>query len=404
MYSQTRKNRTAALLAALVTLTATGCANEESASSAVREVQDSFSEASTAAANSTVISESSSVSDANAETITIVDHADRTVTLPREINRIAVANIYPLPSVLSVFFDSGEKIVGMPKQSMTAAQNSLLGELYPEMLGAETAFIDGVNVNYEELLALAPDVVFYSADETADVEALERTGIPCVAISASKWDYDAIATLDGWLSLLGQIFPENEKSQVCSEYSKRIYDEVQKRTSALKDEERVDAMFLFQYSDANITTSGKNFFGQYWADAIGARNVGAELADAKSAAVGMEQVYAWNPDLIFVTNYTTAVPDDLYENRIGSYDWSAVAAVQEKRVYKMPLGMYRSYTVGIDTPITLLWLAKTAYPQLFEDMDVTAETQKYYEEVFGITLTEEQANRIFAPSASASAY
>ena len=86
---------------------------------------------------------------------------------------------------------------------------------------------------------------------------------------------------------------------------------------------------------------------------------------------------------------------------MGNYDWSVVDAVQNQRVYKMPLGMYRSYTPGVDTPITLLWLAQTAYPELFDDIDITAETKAYYQEVFGIELTDEQANAIFSPAAEA---
>jgi len=70
----------------------------------------------------------------------------------------------------------------------------------------------------------------------------------------------------------------------------------------------------------------------------------------------------------------------------------------------MPLGMYRSYTCGVDTPVTLLWMAKTVYPDLFEDIDVIAETQAYYQKVFDISLTEAQAKQIFAPSSEASAY
>ena len=70
----------------------------------------------------------------------------------------------------------------------------------------------------------------------------------------------------------------------------------------------------------------------------------------------------------------------------------------------MPLGMYRSYTCGVDTPVTLLWIAKTVYPDLFKDIDITEETKKYYKEVFGITLTDEQATKIFAPTSKASAF
>lgn len=402
MYLRKRKQLTALLAAACIALSATGCANDNAASSGTRDAEV-ISETSTASAE-TQAPESGSAPDVSADTITIIDHAGNEVTLPREIHRIAVGNIYPLPSVLSVFFDSAEKIVAMPQQSMAAAQNSLLGELYPEILHADTGFIDGTSINLEELIALDPDVVFYSADSTENTEALMNSGIPAVAVSASKWDYDAVETLHNWIALLGQIFPENEKSALCDEYSLKMQDLINERTANLTEEQRKNVFFLFQYSDANITTSGKHFFGQFWANAIGAKNVGAEMENKNSAAVSMEQIYAWNPDIIFVTNYTTATPADLYENKIGNYDWSAVNAVKNQRVYKMPLGMYRSYTAGIDTPVTLLWLAKAAYPDLFEDIDITAETQKYYKDIFGIELTAEQANQIFAPSADASAY
>ena len=67
----------------------------------------------------------------------------------------------------------------------------------------------------------------------------------------------------------------------------------------------------------------------------------------------------------------------------------------------MPLGMYRSYTPGADTPVTLLWMAKTAYPEQFADIDILAETKAYYKEVFGVELTDAQAASIFAPDAEA---
>ena len=50
--------------------------------------------------------------------ITVTDQAGSTVEVPRRIDRIAVVGIYPLPSVLTVFFNSAKKIVAMPEQSM----------------------------------------------------------------------------------------------------------------------------------------------------------------------------------------------------------------------------------------------------------------------------------------------
>lgn len=332
-------------------------------------------------------------------TVTITDQAGFSVELPEKIERIVVCDILPLPSVLCVFFDSADKIVGISGTSMNAAENGLLGQLYPELLSVETGFINGSTVNVEELMKLEPDVVFYNASRTELGDQLRNAGFPAVAISVNKWNYDCIETLNQWIALLGQMFPENDKAQAVADYSTRIYDMVQARVANIPQRERV--LFLYQYSETNLLTSGAKFFGQYWADAIGAVNVAGELTTDNSVAVSMEQIYAWDPSLIFITNFTTAGPDDLYENTVGSYDWSGIDAVENRRVYKMPLGMYRSYTPGADTPVTLLWLAKTAYPEAFADIDITAETKTYYREVFGLELTDEQAASIFDPVADA---
>ena len=332
----------------------------------------------------------------------VTDHSGNEIKVPTEINRIAVCDIYPLPSVLAVFFDSAEKIVGIPKQSMSAAKTGLLGELYPEILNAETGYIDGTQVNIEELMKLEPDVAFYSADDPQMGEALASAGIPAIAISASNWEYDAIETLDNWISLLSEMFPENDRAATVREYSDNIAALVKERTANIEEREKV--FFLFQYNDSAIATSGKHFFGEWWANAVGAVNVGGELENAKSTPVTMEQIYVWNPARILITNYNTAQPDDIYNNTVGSYDWSEIDAVKNGKVSKMPLGMYRSYTCGVDTPVTLLWMAKTVYPELFEDIDITEEAQKYYKTVFDIELSAEQVEKIFAPSSEGSAF
>ena len=348
----------------------------------------------------TTTSEPDTQSVEESDTITIVDHSGNTVTLPRDIQRIAVCDILPLPSVLAVFFDSAERLVGIAPNSMSAAKNSLLGTLYPEILNAETGFIEGTTVNVEELAKLEPDVVFYHSDHAQVGDTLRNAGFRAVAVSVSSWDYDAVETLNQWIDLLSQMFPENDKSQLCRTYSEKMYQLVQERVADLTDEERVRGFFLFQCNDSSIVSTGERSFGQWWMESVGAYNVAEELEGDSSTPVNLEQIYTWNPDTMFITNFTTYQPDDLYTGATA-YDWSGIAAVQEQRVYKMPLGMYRSFTPGIDTPVTLLWLAKTTYPHLFEDMDVTTTCMEYYKEVFGIDLTEEQVNSIFAPAAAA---
>lgn len=336
-----------------------------------------------------------------AATHIVTDNSGNKVEVPTEINRIAVCSPWPLPSVLSVFFDSADKIVGIPPVCMAAAKNGLLGELYPEILGAETGFTDGTTVNMEELAKLQPDVVFYSSANPEIGQQLSEAGFAAVAISPSKWGFDCIETLNSWIELLSEMFPDNDRAEAVKDYSTKIYDMVQERVKDIPDEEKQDVFFLFQYSETTLLTPTGKSFGEWWAEAINARNVAAEIEADNSAPVNMEQIYTWNPDIIFITNFTTAGPDDLYGNSVPGYDWSGISAVQQKQVYKMPLGSYRSYTAGADTPITLLWLAKTVYPELFTDIDLVSEAKTYYAEVFGVELTDAQAESIFNPSSAA---
>ena len=372
------------LLTGIMVLSAAGCGTKET------QVQET-------------ITETSENETKKEGTHVIVDHAGYEVEVPYEIERIAVGGILPLPSVLAVFFDSADKIVGMAPNSMSAAENGLLGELYPEILNAETGYINGSDVNLEELMKLDPDVVFYNASQKEQGDQLRNAGFAAVAISVNKWEYNSIETLNEWIKLLSEIFPDNEKSELVANYSKEIYDMVQGRVAEIPEEERERVFFLYKYTDTSMETSGANFFGQFWADAAGAVNVAEELTTDNQVAANMEQIYTWNPSTIFITNFTEAQPEDLYTNAIGNYDWSAIDAVQNEKVFKMPLGMYRSYTPGVDTPVTLLWFAKTTYPELFKDIDMVQETKDYYMDVFGVELTDEQAASIFAPEANVGA-
>ena len=386
---KTKRNLTAAVLVFAATLSATPVF-------AAKEKEESTSKA-----NTESISKEVSAKD-NGER-TIIDHAGNEVTLPEEINRIVVTDTLPLPSVLSLYLDSAEKLVGISPVSMSAAKAGLLGELYPEILDADTSFFENNELNIESLLTLEPDLVFYNAQNKELGESLASAGLTAVAVSVTKWDYNASDTFDAWMDLLADIFPEEkEKAEAAKEYGEKVEEEIQDKTDELKDEEKKNVFFLFNYSDTALVTSGKNFWGQYWCDAINAVNVGEEIeAERSNASVNMEQVYSWNPEIIFISNFTKAMPEDLYNNTIGDNDWSSVSAVKNEQVYKMPLGAYRSFTPGADTPKTLMWLAKTVYPDLFEDVDMTEEVENYYKEVYNIELTDDQVAQMYTPSADA---
>lgn len=344
----------------------------------------------------------SSTASQDAPTVTIVDHADRTVTVPTNPKKVAILGILPLPAMLTVYLDSAESIVAMEPASMNAAKNGILSELYPEVLNVNTDIMDGDDVNIESLIALEPDVVFYNANDTTDLEKLENAGLCAVAVSPTKWNYDCITTYNEWMNLLNQIYPDHagDREQLVNKYSTEKYEEIQ---NAIKDvDEKQKILFLFQYDENTMITSSSSFFGQWWCDAVGAINVAQDVpADNANAKITMEQVYEWDPDVIIITNFTQTKPNDLYSNAIGSDDWSEVSAVKNKRVYKMPLGTYRTYTPGVDTPMTLEWLAQAVYPEIFSSYDVQEDVKDYYQNLYGITLTDTQVQAMYTPNSAA---
>lgn len=324
---------------------------------------------------------------------TVTDDLNRTVSLTDDVRRVIIADIYPLASLVAMLVDS-RSIVGMHPVSMAAARAGLLGKVRPEVLKADTSFMRGSEANIESIMTLAPDVVFVNASNKVLVKRLEAAGIPAVAVSATRGDYDVFATFSGWVQILRQVFGDAVDARAIEAEAGRIRALTAERTRGIKDADKRRVLFLVQYDARRMVTSGRRFFGQFWCEAAGCINVASGInAENAGAVINIEQVYAWNPDAVLITNFTKAVPADLESGAL--HDWSSVRAVQQKAVYKMPLGLYRSFTPSADSPLTLLWIAKTLYPSRFTDIDMTRETQDYYRSLFGVTLSQDEAAALF---------
>ena len=338
---------------------------------------------------------------AEAQTRTVIDHLGNEVVIPAEINTIVTTSITPMPSVYCMFAGSAERLIGMSPSSKAAAENSLLAEIMPEIKEVSTEFMTGGEVNVEELVAMNPDVVFCSASKEDEYNKLKEAGLTVVAVSVSQWGSDSVETFEGWITLLGEVLGEEDKATGITEYGRKVYSMIQERVASVEESERPRVMFLYNYKDGVIKTSGNSHFGQYWAEAAGAVNV-AQEHDAGGLEINMEQIYEWDPDMIFITNFVPYLAEDLYNNAgFEGHDWSVVRAVQEENVYKCPLGVYRWYPPSSDTPLMLLWMAQTIYPELFEDINLEEEMKDYYKNFYNIELTDEDIVKIFHPTREA---
>ena len=174
----------------------------------------------------------------------VTDHLDRNVDVPDTVNRVVVTNIFPYASVAAVYLGGAEKLSrNSPRVDVRRQKRPARLDLYPEILKADTSFMKGNSLNIEALLNLKPDVVFVNAGDKPLIAQLENAGVPAVAVSTSKWDYDVLKTYDNWIALLGEIFPDKAKSDKAARYSKNMFDLVQSRVKDIPDNQRKNVLF-----------------------------------------------------------------------------------------------------------------------------------------------------------------
>ncbi|MER2049484.1 MAG: ABC transporter substrate-binding protein [Solibacillus sp.] len=338
-----------------------------------------------------------------AEEKIVIDQAGTEVTIPAEVNSIVSGGILPYFHTWYVATNSAKEIVGMHPNSYNAAENSILSKMAPDILNADTSFVQNGEMNVEELMKINPDVFFEIATDEKSIEQARNAGISTVAIKAiDAAAAEPLATFNSWLKLTGEIASTTERADKFIEIGTAVQNEIYEKIDGLTKEQKPNALMMYQLSEQAITVGGKNFFGNQWLNATGANDV-AENDVTGRKDVNMEQIYNWNPEIIYLTNFTEIQPEDLYNNTIPGQDWSEVEAVKNKQVYKIPLGIYRWFPPSGDAPLMLKWLASNNQPELF-DYDMNAEIKNYYKDFYGYDVTDEEVEQILHPSSDAAKY
>lgn len=370
-----------ASITALSMLTACGATKDKSTESTNTEV-------STENATNTETTE--------AETVTVVDQNGMEATIPTNPERL-VTTALPLPSIYALLGQPIDYLVGVHPGSTSAIENSIMAAMYPELVGIADNFIEGTDVNVEELLKLEPDVVLYWAEYLEQYEAMNNAGITAVGVK-TQGNGDVLTTLESWLEIMGQVFGDTGNVDAVIEYGREVEAEIAEKTAEIAEEDKPRVLYLYNHSADDISVSGSDFYGHYWITAGGGTNVAAELTGPTS--VNMEQIYEWNPDKIIITTFTETMPEDLYNNTIDGQDWSQVDAVKNGQVYKEPLGVYRWFPPSGDAPLMLKWMAQTLNPDLFT-YDMSQEIKDYYARFYNYTVEDSQVDGILSANPDA---
>lgn len=372
-------------------LSACGGSNQDEAT-----VENVPSEASASETQSDEIEPSAEIT-----TRTVVDQAGDTVEVPTDIKRVVIT-FQPFGSIYPLFVGSAETVVGMLPGSMFAAQYSLLKSAYPEILNVDTGFYQNNEVNVESVIELKPDLVLYMAGNETERDLYKKAGIPALGFSVSRADFDTVQTYIGWIEILGQAFDMEEKAANIIAFNQQEYDEIQRRLSAVKEADKKRILVLNSYDATKMGTSGGEQFPDYWARGSGGINAAAG-AFTGNKQITMEQVYEWDPDIIYLADFSPYEAEELIQNKARSGDdWSTVRAAVNGQIYKYPLGMFRWYPPNSESILSLWWMSKTNYPELFDDINIDDKIRQYYSDFYHYELTDEELESIYHPASEAS--
>ena len=320
-----------------------------------------------------------------AETRTVTDQLNRTVTVPADIQRIVVLQHQTLDILVEL--GAADKIVGVLRSWPSLIPG--LDKYAPQLVGLPTPG-DLSTANVEELLRLKPDVVFVTNyAPAAMIDQIAQAGVPVVAISLSQGEGveapklnptfadDDVAYAEGLkagVKLIGAIVGKSDRADQLLDYAFSRRAMVQDRVAGLPQADRV----RLYMANPDLSTYGS---GKY-TGVIMARSGGVNVAAGVRGAtkVSMEDILAWDPQVIFVQDRYAPVADQI---RQGSA-WQHVDAVKAGRIYITP-EYVKPWGYPLPEALALgeLWMAKTLYPDRFADIDMQAEATAYYQRFYG---------------------
>lgn len=319
------------------------------------------------------------------ETKIVTDLVGNQVQMKANVEKIAVVPI-PWATIVYAVDGSGQKIVGMHPSAMKAYQSNILKSMAPEMSNINSTFVDNnFNINYEEVAKIKPDVVVIWDYQPEIGKKLAELGIPAVAIK-----YGTLEDVQKGIKLVGEIINQQARAEQLIQYHQATNSYLKSKESGLADKHKPRVLYL---KDEQLQVAVGDSVNRIMIETAGGINVANE-GSGQWAKVTMEQVMAWNPEVIVISNFSNVLPEDLYVNKFSGQDWSKIDAVKNKRVYKAPMGIYRWDAPCVETPLMMKWLGKVLQPEAFTDYDMRGELKSFYQTFFNYKLSDGELDQI----------
>lgn len=272
------------------------------------------------------------------------------------------------------------------------------GEMLKELPSCGVGGPQAQTAEAEKILSCNPDIVISEYEDVEKEDALqEQLGVPVITLKAGPGGVfdDAFA---GSMNLLGQVFGREARAAELVAFVQAETAEISGRTAEIAPEDQPGVYIcgLGNWGTTNHLMTAQNYVSFEIANV---RNVVTGLSAPGIQAIEAEKFVSLGEDMDILIMDAAAVKNiaPLYKEDPTLFD--TCRAWREGEVY---LEMaYNAYYTNYEIALLNTWfVAKTVYPELFGDIDLTEKTN----EVTKMFLGQELAEAIFACPSSFGGY
>ena len=311
--------------------------------------------------------------------IVVEDALGRTVTLDGPPERMVIAGKanFMLNDAIYTFPDAADRVVALTQARQTTAP--FLSFLDP---GFDGKLLFTVESTAEEIATAQPDLVFLKRMMQESVgNSLEAVGIPVVYL-----DLETPEQYQRDLAVLGKIFSNPERAEMTQRFYQTRMDRIADGLADL-DESRRPSVLVVQYSvkgeEVALEVPPASWIQTRMVELSSGNAIWSEASQGGWTVVNLEQIAAWDPDLIFVISYFENV-DDVVARLTTDPNWQGLMAVQQDKVFAFPADFYSWDQPDTRWILGLTWMATRIHPQQFSDIDMGEEIGAFYGELYGL--------------------
>ena len=249
----------------------------------------------------------------------------------------------------------------------------------------------------EKILSCNPDIVISEYEDVDKSNALqEQLGVPVITLKPGQSVF-ADAFKDT-LRLLGKVFCREERAEEIVSFVEAETQAIRTRVEAIAEANKPSVYIcgLGNWGTTNHLMTSPNF---PLFEIAGVKNVLSDLATKGNQSIEKEKFVAIGSDIDIMIIDAAAVKNirPLYAEDPTMFD--SVKAWKEGEVY-LQLA-FNAYYTNYELALADTWfIAKSVYPQLFEDIDMNAKL----DEITKIFLGKAMAEEVFGFPTSKGAY